>query len=519
VSSTGQQEFAFGPFRLDGHRRSLTRNGAPVSVGGRALDILLVLAEAAGATVSKTALLDKVWPGLSVEENNLQVHISALRKALGEGSIVTVPGRGYRLTAPAAGAEPAAGGVAEPAPSGPPLQDRASIAVLAFANMSSDPDQEFFSDGIANDIITELSRTRWLLVIARNSSFAYKGRNIDVKQIARELGVRYILEGSVRRSGGRVRVTAELIEVETGSHIWAERYDRDITEIFAVQDEITAAVSLAIEPAIASAEQQRAMRKPPGNLGTWEAYQRGLWHQARFDAAENVVAREFFQRAAALDPTFSPAYQGLAQTYVDDCRMFLTGDPEQTVGSAEPLARKSLALDGNDAGAHAIAGWLCLTRGDLDAGLDEADRALALGPNNASAHRLKGQCLAFSGKHYDGHQVLLNYLRLNPHDPRNWESLHVVAIACYLSADYPGAVDAARRALRANPGQPLSYRWLAAALGQIGRTNEARDVLHQAEVVVAPLAIDTYLRRRWPWQRQDDHDHMLEGLRKAGWQG
>lgn len=517
--SPTQQEFAFGPFRLDGDRRSLTRDGVPISVGGRALDVLLVLAEAAGATVSKIALLDKVWPGLSVEENNLQVHISALRKTLGEGWIVTVPGRGYRLTTRDTDAQPAADRAVAPVPSRPPLQDRPSIAVLAFANMSSDPDQEFFSDGIANDIITELSRTRWLLVIARNSSFSYKGRNIDVKQIACELGVRYILEGSVRRSGTRVRVTAELIEVETGSHIWAERYDRDVMEVFAVQDEITAAVSRAIEPAIANAEQRRAMRRPPGNLGTWEAYQRGLWHQARFDVAENIVAREFFQRATALDPTFSPAYQGLAQTYVDDCRMFLTGDPDDTVGSAEPLARKSLALDPNDAGAHAVAGWVCLTRGDLDAGLEEAGRALALGPNNASAHRLKGQCLVFSGRPQDGYQVLLNYLRLNPHDPRNWEALHVVAIARYLSGEYAGAIDAARRAIRANPGQPLSYRWLAAGLGQIGRTHEAREVLNDAEAIVAPLAIDTYLRRRWPWQRQDDHDHMLEGLLKAGWRG
>lgn len=517
VSPTSQHEFQFGPFRLDGRSRSLSRDGVPVSVGGRALDILLMLATAAGETVGKGALLDKVWPGLIVEENNLQVHVSALRKALGEGWIITVPGRGYRLTGQAVSTEPAAVRAAESLSNAPTLPNRPSIAVLAFTNMSGDPDQEYFSDGIADDIITELSRIRWLFVIARNSSFTYKGHAVDVRKVARDLGVRYILEGSVRRSGKRVRVAAQLIEAVTDSHIWAERYDRNVANIFSVQDEITTAVALAIEPAIANAEQQRALRRPPRSLGAWEAYQRGLWHQARFDVSENLVARGLFEYAAALDPTFSPAYQGLAQTYVDECRVFLTHNPVETVSSAEPLARKSLALDVNDAGAHAVAGWVSLTLGNLEAASEEAERALALSPNNADSHRLRGQCLVFSGQHREGYRMLLSYLRLNPHDPRNWESIHLITIARYLIADYLGAVDAAKRAIRANSKQPLSYRWLAAGLGQLGRIEEARDVLRNVPNIVAPLSCDDYLLRRWPWQRQEDHDHMLDGLYKVGW--
>jgi len=196
-----------------------------------------------------------------------------------------------------------------------PLPDRPSIAVLAFTNMSGDPEQEYFSDGIADDIITELSRVRWLFVIARNSSFAYKGTAIDVKRIGRELGVRYVLEGSVRRGGQRIRVNAQLIDAETGNHIWADRYDRDLTDVFAVQDEITLAVTGAIGPAVANAEQRRVLRKPPSNLGAWDCYKRGMWHLSRARSEDVARAHLFFNRALELDPTLAAAHTGLAMTF------------------------------------------------------------------------------------------------------------------------------------------------------------------------------------------------------------
>src|SRR6266852_128773 len=192
------------------------------------------------------------------------------------------------------------------------LPDKPSVAVLPFTNMSGDPDQEFVSDGIAEDVITALSRYPSLFVIARNSCFTYKGRAVDVKQVGRELGVRYVLEGSLRKAGNRIRVTAQLVEAETGKHVWAERYDRNLADIFALQDEITGAVTIAIAPAIAHAEQQRAMRKPPGSLDAWSAYQRGLWHLAKFSLEGNALSEKFFQRAVDLDPTFAGGYRGLA---------------------------------------------------------------------------------------------------------------------------------------------------------------------------------------------------------------
>ncbi len=217
-----------------------------------------------------------------------------------------------------------------------PLPDRPSIAVLAFTNMSGDQEQEYFSDGIADDIITELSRVRWLFVIARNSSFVYKGNAIDVKRIGRELGVRYVLEGSVRRGGQRVRVNAQLIDAETGSHVWADRYDRDLTDVFAVQDGITLAVTGAIRPAVANAEQRRVLREPPTNLRAWESYQRGIWHLSRWRPEDLPQAREFFNRALELDPMLASAHTGLAIAYMprgrDVCR-------SSTAGSIAPFRR------------------------------------------------------------------------------------------------------------------------------------------------------------------------------------
>jgi len=202
------------------------------------------------------------------------------------------------------------------APSALPLPDKPSIAVLPFSNMSSDPEQESFADGIAEDVITALSRYPSLFVIARNSCFTYKGRTVDVKQIGRELGVRYVLEGSLRKAGNRIRVTAQLVEAETGKHDWAERYDRDFADIFAVQDEITEAVTIAIAPAIAEAEQHRAMRKPPGSLDAWAAYQRGLWHFSKFTTNDNAIAQKFFQQAIKSDPNFAGGHWGLALAYL-----------------------------------------------------------------------------------------------------------------------------------------------------------------------------------------------------------
>jgi adenylate cyclase len=396
-----------------------------------------------------------------------------------------------------------------------PLPDQPSVAVLPFTNMSGEPEQEFFADGISEDIITALSRYPSLFVIARNSSFTYKGRSVDVKQIGRELGVRYVLEGGLRKAGNRIRVTAQLVEAESGKHVWAERYDRNLADIFALQDEITEAVTIAVAPAIADAELRRAMRKPPGSLDAWAAYQRGLWHMSKFTPDDNALAQKFFQQAIDLDPTFSKAYGGLAMAQGQAADFQGRGLPE-ALSSAEALARQAVALDSADAEARSL---LCLSlwrRGDYEGALAEAERALATTPNLALAHHMLATTLIFSGRPKEGLAALEKSIRLDPRDPRSAVRLNQMALGFYFSREYPAAVETAKQAIRSYPHVPNYYRWLAAALGQLGRIEEAKEALEKA-IVIAPASFDMYVRGRVPWMRPEDHTHMVEGLRKAGW--
>ena len=508
MSSDDPQPMAFGPFRLDRRGRRLTRAGVEVPLGGRAFDVLCVLAAARGEAVPKNALLDQVWPGLTVEENNLQVQVSALRKALGDSVIATIPGRGYRLT------------MAPPNES-PPLLDaiagKPSIAVLAFSNMSGDIEQEYFGDGVADDIITELSRDRALVVIARNSSFAYKEHAVDVRRVARELGVRYVLQGGVRRSADRLRITARLIDAETGIHLWANRYDRPTQDLFALQDEITTAVTNSIRPAVAQAEQRRALRRPPSRLSAWESYQRGLWHALKYDVDNIAPAREFLNRAIELDQTLGSAHVALAWLYVIESGYFGLRPFEEAALLEAEQARIAVNIDPSDPDAHGILAFALFNRGEMKAALDHAEQALSISPSCARGYQTKGMILMFSGQPAKGRESVSVALR---YDPR---TLDVglppqIAISYYFEQDYEKAVDSLHRTLADNPPNPLGYRWLAAALGQLGRTNEAREALSVA-IAKWPDSFDRYTQKRPPWFRPEDFEHMLDGLRKAGWQG
>jgi adenylate cyclase len=432
---------------------------------------------------------------------------------IGEQSVKNIarPVRVYRLHDAAAGITAAQGRLTLPLP------DKPSIAVLPFSNLSSDPEQEFVADGIAEDIITALSRYPSLFVIARNSSFTYKRRAVDVKAVARELGVRYVLEGSLRRSGNRIRITAQLVEADNGKHVWAERYDRDVADIFAVQDEITEAVAIAIAPAIATAERQRAMRMPPANLDAWAAYQRGLWHFYKIAPEDNVLAQQYFKQAIDIDPNFAGGYKGLAWAQIHAAGVFATPTSVEAHSLAEALARRAVALDPTDAEARSTLSEAILwSRGDYEGAVTEAEQARAMSPNLAFAHATLAAALIFSGNPQDGLAALQTSLRLDPQAPGLPSRLNLMACGLYLSGKYESAVEAAKRAVRANPEYPLPYRWIAAALGQLGRSAEAKEALEKA-IAIAPTTFDMYVRRRVPWHRHEDHDHMLEGLRKAGW--
>jgi adenylate cyclase len=398
------------------------------------------------------------------------------------------------------------------------LPDKPSVAVLPFTNMSGDPEQEFVSDGIAEDVITALSHYPSLFVIARNSTFTYKGQAVDVKQVGRELGVRYVLEGSVRKAGNRIRVTAQLIEAGTGNHVWAERYDRDLADIFAVQDQITHALTTALAPAIADAELRRAIRKPPESLDAWAAYQRGLWHLSKANSDDDTIAQNFFRQANDLDPTFAPGYSALALAQLQAAAVYQKLSLAEAQSSAEALARRAVSLDGADAEARSCLGWALQARGELDGALVEIERALAMSPNLAVAHWQRGATLIFSGRPKEGLSALETCIRLDPRDP--FMSVRLLHTACglYFAREYENVIEAAKRLIRSYPDFPMIYRWPAAALGQLGRTSEAKEWLERA-ISAAPAAFNMYVRSRVPWFRPEDHAHLVEGLRKAGWEG
>ena len=397
-------------------------------------------------------------------------------------------------------------------------RDKPSIAVLPFANLSADPEEEYFSDGVADDILTELSRDHTLFVIARNSSFTFRGQATDVKQVGRELGVRYVVEGSVRRYAERVRVTAQLIDALAGNHIWAERYDRDLADVFGVQDEIASAVTHAVRPAVADAEQRRVLRKAPENLDAWEAYQRGMWHMSKGTASEHEQARLFFNRSARFQAGFAAPFVGLALSFHFDVLTYGARSPVDAATMQLEAARTAVGIDPLDAEAHAVLGMAFLAIGDLCASVESAERGLALNRNSALAHAVRCGALIWSARYEDGRAECAMVLRLDPRSPMAAAALGTAAASSYLERDYHKAVEAARRCLTAYPTHSAVRRWQIAALGQLEKRKEAAVALQEFQSS-APEVFMSHIAGRPAYVSSAFHNEMLDGLRKAGWHG
>jgi len=465
--------YKFGPYRLSVEAGILFCGTEPTTLGQRAVALLNCLIEQPGSPVSKDALIEAAWPGLAVEEGNLTVQIAALRRALGEQGgerwIETLARRGYRYIGP-----PVATETDDAAPTDPtqPLPDRAALAVLPFENVSRDPDQEYFADGMAEDIITALSRFRWFLVIARNSSFIYKGRKADVREIGRSLGVRYLLEGSVRKGGNRLRITAQLVEAETGSHLWAEKYDGSLEDVFELQDRIAEGVVSAIEPSIRRAEIERARRKRPENLDAYDLYLRALPHAWAFAPDEMARALPLLENALRLDPGYAAAHGLAAFCHL---RGFAWGDIEDKEKEAGlEHARSALSTDTDDAATLAYSALVVGMLGrDFAIATSAVDKALALNPNSAQAFSLGAALYSFVGRFDTVVDYAGRSLRLSPFDPLSYVGLNALARAHYLSARYDNAVDAAIRATQSNPRFAPAYVWLVASYVRLGRMPQA----------------------------------------------
>jgi len=516
----------FGRFRLDPEEETLFHGTEPVAIGRRAVALLRVLVEQAGSPVSKHALIERAWPGLAVEDSNLTVQIAALRRVFaqepgGERWIETLPRRGYRFVGPVetrdAEGETSANKSSEVAPA-LPIPDQPSIAVLPFDNLSGDPEQEYFADGLADEIITSLSRFRWFFVIARNSSFTYKGRAVDVKQVAGELGVQYVLEGSVRKAGSsRVRVIAQLIDALTGRHVWAERYDRELEDIFELQDELTEAIVGALAPSFISAEARRIERKPPESFEAWDYVMRGKWHLARRSKAGIAEAKRLFEKALSIDPRSTTALSGLAVTLGISIAFGWSDDLDKARELGLAAARQAIELDDKDAEAHFALARISMMAKHHDAAVSACRRALEINPNLAVAEGLLGIILALRGDYDEAVLHADRAERLSPNDTAySWSSIARTQVA-FGTGQYEQAIKWATMTTEALPEFPGPWRYLVASFSHLGRMEEAeaaKDKLLRVLPHESLGLVKTILAV--PSRNADYMERLVDGLRKAG---
>lgn len=404
-------------------------------------------------------------------------------------------------------------------PHAAPASKRPSIAVLAFENLSGDTEQEYFADGIAEDLITELSGLRWLQVTARNSSFSYKGQSPDIRSVGRELGVGYVVEGSVRKGGNRVRITAQLIDTATGNHMWAQRYDRELSDIFAIQDEITATLAATLDTEVSDFERDRSRQKRPDDLNAWDSYQRGMWHLWQMGVENLEEARRLFERAIDLDPVLARAYAGIGHSCFIQAANYSSAPSLSLLDDATRYAGQAVMLDDKDPMAHATLGRVHAFKGQYDAAIEETKIALDLNPSSALAHYVLGVAVWWRDQLPEALEELDIAIRLSPRDPHNWVTTHMRAFVHLSLGNYEAAVEDAKRASK----HPVAGFWpqatLTASLAHLGFTAEAErahaqlmkmrpDFTPRAAIeVYSPMNYETLLPHCRAW---------IEGLNKAG---
>ena len=502
----GEQRHRFGPFVLN-PGRELQRDGKSVPLGQRALSLLEAMLDADGAVVSKAELMAKVWPGMIVEEGNITVQIAALRKELGtrpggEDWIVTVPRIGYRL-------------IATPAEVPAGDSGRPTLAVLPFVNLSGDASRDYFADGMVEDLITALSRFKSFGVVSRNSSFVYKGRAVDVRQVARELGVRYLLEGSVRLVGERVRVTAQLVDAITGTHHWASNFDGDLGRIFEFQDRITAAVVGLVEPQIRRAEIERSRRRWPDNPQAYDHFLRALPHFYSRDPAGYVTALGHLDQAIALEPDYAVALAYASWSYARRTTVSLTFLSPDDAARCLELARAALHFGDDDPMVLAICGHSLLAIGQLKAeGLATVRRALQANPHNVSVLVLVGICNMLAGDLDEAETCYRRAYQLSPGAMEAYESLAGIGFSRFFMLDYHGALDWLEQSRATQVDWPPTYWMLTAAYAHLGRLTDAQATLKR----LLEFAPHTSLKGLEVIAVRSDErfQPLLDGLAKAG---
>ena len=504
----------FSALTLDLERLCLLGPAGQIKLRPKSFDVLRYLAERAGQTVTKDELIAVIWPDVTVTEVSLTRCVSDIRLAIGDQAqriIKTVPKRGYLLDAPVSRDIDAAG------PSSRASGDFPSIAVLAFANLSGDPNQDYFCEGITEDIITEISRFSELLVIARNSSFQYKGRSVDIRQIGSELGVRYILEGSIQSSDGTVRITAQLIDATKGTHLWADRFDRKLGDTFSIQDEIARMISIKLAVYIDDAEAHRPLIKPTTKWDAYDYFLRGNHMMKRLLTGEPVdelyKARELLERSIELDPTYTHSYAVLARSYTVTWINPVNQEHQrrETLQSAFEFARKAVELGPNEPFGHGVLANVALFQRNRAACLAAWERVFALNPNFCDWRY--GQCLTMFGMPEEGLAALRRYMRLDPFFPP--QALMTEGLAHFVMRRYEEALPPFREMVQRAPNFRNGRMLLAAAYGHLGKTQEAAPHIAALLRIEPDCSIKKLSTQRY-LQSEEDVLHYLDGLRKAG---
>ena len=519
--------YRFNDYELDTSSYGLTRKGEPIEIEPKVFDLLRYLIEHHDRMITREALFEKLWPGQIVSDTSLSNQIKAARRAVGDNgknqaAIRTVHGRGYQFNADVTvlSAGESSDGPALPNHAKPvSIPDKPSIAVLPFKNLSGDQEQDYFSDGISEDIITELSRFSILYVVARHSSFAFKGEKVDIKEVAEKLDVQYIVEGSVRRVGNGARITAQLIDAETGNHIWGERYDRELDDIFAVQDEVTRAIVATIAAQLGKTVSENAARKATNNIKSYEYLLQANRQYYRFNPDDNIAAARLYQKAIERDPQFSRAYAGLANTYTTDYFLGWLRTKNALQNGLE-YAQKALEFDSNDALARIVLAWALIGKGSWEEAELEFDRVLTSKPGDADILAEAGNGLKAVGRLDVGIALLEEAIRLNPLFPDTYQRW--LGQAYYRAGRYQEAINT----LRAVRMDGWGYGVLAASLARVGELEHARDALNKfvaqrdkelkSSGVSASTTADLLGNYKDNFRTEANWLHLLDGLHMAG---
>jgi TolB-like protein/Tfp pilus assembly protein PilF len=520
-----QPVICFEDFELDTARFELRRAGKRIAIEPQAFDLLVLLARNHDRTVTKEEVFATIWAGRVVSDAALSSQVKAVRRALSDDGalqrvISTVHGRGFRFLSPTEGLKPApTEKIADVEPAGDAITTmhaRPSVAVLPLTNLNRDPDEDYFADGISEDITTALSKHRWLTVIARNPAFAFRNSTDGIRTIGQKLNADYLVTGSVRKAGTRFRITVQVVDAGTERSVWSERFDRSVTDIFELQDDVSDRVATRIEAELGLSEQRKAERRPRKNLGAWDLYQLGMAEFYKFTPESNVSCQELLRRSIALDPAFAGAHSRLAYAIVLSMVYFDASSDEALMDAALAAARHAIELDDEDANSYFTLGRVHLARREYDLAIDALRHAVELNPCLAVSYCGLGDSLAYEGRLDEAIEQFEIAIQLSPHDPFRWAFYSYRSLAHLFRGEFGDAASWARKAVQIPNAQYWARAHLVAALGHLGEYRQAESALQDLLRIKPGFSLEFAQERLFYLKREEQLESYLEGLRKAG---